>query len=491
MRHKRNSRREEALTTTHGSPGRPRRAASPKHIGATQPPPETAREAALRTLCRVEAERAFAGEALERELAAGRLDKRERALATELTFGTLRARGRVDHALAAFLKRPLAELTPWIRNVLRLGAYQLLYLDRVPASAAVDESVKLARRYGHAGTAGLVNAVLRNLVRQGPPPVPDPASAADFDARVAALAIAYSHPRWLVAEWLARFGPAETEALLRANNQPAPVAIRANGLKTSPAALGQRLAAEGVTVAPLRYLDDGFVISDFDALTALPSYRDGLFIVQDEAAMLVAHVVDPRPGERVIDACAAPGGKTTHLAGLMGDRGEILAADVEPARLRLVVENCARLGVTCVETVAVDARRLGRLKTGWADRALVDAPCSGLGTLRRRPDARWRKEASAAGELAPLQVEILAGVAPCVKPGGTLVYSTCTLGETENQDVVRAFLLDHPEYAPEDLAPWVPAGLREAIGADGWWLQTYPHRHGIDGFFVARLRRRR
>lgn len=453
-------------------------------------PPKTGREAALRALSRVETEHAFAGEALERELAAGRLDKRERALATELTFGTLRALGRVDHALAAFLKRPLADLTPWIRNVLRLGAYQLLCLDRIPTSAAVDESVKLARRYGHAGTAGLVNAVLRNLVRQGPPPLPDPRAAADFDARVAALAVVYSHPRWLVAEWLARFGPDETEALLRANNEPAPVAIRANGLKISPAALRQRLAAEGVTVAPLRYLDDGFVISDFDALTALPSYRDGLFIVQDEAAMLVAHIVDPQPGERVIDACAAPGGKTTHLAELMRDEGEIIAADVEPARLRLVAENCARLGVTCVEPVAVDARRLGRLKPGWADRALVDAPCTGLGTLRRRPDARWRKEASAASALAPLQGEILAGVAPCLKPGGTLVYSTCTLGETENQDVVRAFLADHPEYAPEDLAPWVPAGLREAIGADGWWLQTYPHRHGIDGFFVARLRRR-
>lgn len=464
--------------------------AAPGRVGSTKAPPTTGREAALRALCRIESERAFAGEALERELAEGRLDKRERALATELTFGTLRARGRVDFVLAGFLKRPLAELTPWIRNDLRLGAYQLLYLDRVPPSAAVNEAVALAHRYGHAGTAGLVNAVLRNLVRQGPPPLPDPASAADLDELATALAIVHSHPRWLVAEWLARFGPVETEALLRANNQPAPVTIRVNALKTTRDGLRERLTAEGVTLGPLRYLDDGFVISDFDSLAALPSYRDGLFIVQDEAAMLVAHIVDPRPGERVLDACAAPGGKTTHLAELMRDQGELLAVDSSPGRLRLVEENCARLGVTCASTLAEDARRLGQLKAGWADRVLVDAPCSGLGTLRRRPDARWRKEASAAGELAQLQRDILASVARCVVPGGTLVYSTCTLGETENQDVVRAFLAEHPEYAPEDLTPWVPPGLRAAIGDAGWWLQTYPHRHGIDGFFVARLRRR-
>lgn len=401
----------------------------------------------------------------------------------------MRWQGRLDFVLSAFLSRPLSALTPWIRNALRLGAYQLLFLDRIPASAAVNESVSLARTYGHSGTAGLVNGVLRNLVRRGAPPLPD-ASAADGDAVARALATTYSHPEWLVAEWLRRFGRDETEALLRADNEAPPLCVRANTLRTSPAELRQRLEDDGVTVGPLRYLSGGFAISDIDRLSTLGAYRDGLLVVQDEAAMLVADIVAPRPGEQVIDACAAPGGKTAALADLMGDRGAILAADNEPARLRLVDETCRRLGVSCVETIAIDARRLGVLRPGWADRILVDAPCTGLGTLRRRPDARWRKEAASPGQLASLQGEILAGVLPCLRPGGALIYSTCTIGETENQAVVEALLAAHPELQPDPIGPYVPEGLHTAVGPDGWWLQTYPQRHGIDGFFVARLRRR-
>lgn len=410
-------------------------------------------------------------------------------MATELTFGTLRQLGRVDHVLSAFLRRPLSALTPWIRSALRLGAYQLLFLDRIPASAAVNEAVSLARRYGHEGTAGLVNGVLRNLVRQGPPPLPS-ADAADVTL-AERLAVTYSHPRWLVERWLGELGQAETEALLRADNEAPALTVRVNHLRTTAAALQRSLEADGVTVRPLRHLSDGFEISGFDILSGLRAYRAGEFVVQDEAAMLVADIVAPQQGERVIDACAAPGGKTAAMADKMANIGEILAADVEPDRLRRVEENCRRLGITCVKTVASDARSLGDLHPGWADRVLVDAPCSGLGTLRRRPDARWRKEAAGSAQLARLQAEILAGVLPCVRPGGILVYSTCTIGRTENQSVVEALLAAHPELAPDEIKPHVPTSLSDAVGDGGWWLQTYPHRHGIDGFFIARLRRLR
>lgn len=441
----------------------------------------TGREAALRVLQRTETEEAFAGDALERELAAARLGKLERALATELAYGVLRWRGRIDYVLGRFLKRPLSALTPWIRNALRLGVYQLLFLDRIPPSAAVNESVKLARQYGHAGTAGLVNGVLRALIRAGEPPI-EAADTADE------LSLRYSHPRWLVERWLTALGRDETEALLARDNEVPPLTVRVNTLRTTTATLRDRLTAAGVTVSPCQYIADGLELHGFDALTELPGYREGHFIVQDEAAMLVGLVAAPAPGEHVLDACAAPGGKTTHLAELMGDRGTVLAVDSQPERLRLVAANVARLGLQNVQIVAADARDLGGEYAGWADRILVDAPCSGLGTLRRRPDARWRKEAGAGDELAPLQLGILEGVLPCLRPGGTLTYSTCTIDERENQAVVHAFLARHPELSGDDLRGAVPAGLTDAIGADGWWLQTYPHRHGIDGFFVARLR---
>lgn len=443
--------------------------------------PQTGREAALRTLYRVETEEWFAGEALERELSHAELSRPERALATELAYGVLRWRGRLDCVLGRFLKRPLSVLTPWIRNILRLGTYQLLFLDRIPQSAAVDESVKLARRYGHEGTAGLVNGVLRTLIRQGEP-------ALTADDEVDELACRHSHPRWLVERWLKQFGRAETEALLAADNQVPPVTVRVNTLRTTPDLLREMFADVGVAAAPCRYLREGFEIRGFGALSELPGYREGLFVVQDEAAMLVSRIVAPEPGEQVIDACAAPGGKTTHLAELMHDQGHILAVDAQPERLRSVDENCGRLGLSCVETVASDARTLGQERPGWADRILVDAPCSGLGTLRRRPDARWRKEADASAELASLQSAIVEGVLPCLRPGGTLTYSTCTIDEEENQAVMASLLARHPELMPDDLRASVPAGLLGAVSPDGWWLQTYPHRHGVDGFFVARVR---
>lgn len=447
-----------------------------------------ARVAALYALKRIDADGAYANLALDEALDRFALDGRDRALATELVYGVTRRRATLDWALGQVSNRPLDELNPWVRNILRQGAYQLMYLPRIPAPAVVHEAVELAKVRGHAGVAAFVNGVLRGLLRrlpnlEFPPAAQDPAGH---------LAVAYSQPRWLVERWLAQFGPDETRDLLEALNRVPPLAVRTNRLRTTPEALAQRLAAEGVQVRPARWSPDGLVLAEVSAaapLERLPSFQEGLFTVQDESSMLVAPVLDPQPGETVVDLAAAPGGKTTHLAERMQDRGRVIAVDVHPHKCELVAGAARRLGITCIETVCADARSAGRLLAGRADRVLCDLPCSGLGTLARRPDARWRKRPEDIPTLAALQREILDQAAAALRPGGVLVYSTCTLAPEENDQVVDAFLAAHPDFAAEDLRPYLPEGLRREPGVDRGRLWLLPHRHGTDGFFIARLRR--
>ncbi|WP_258359452.1 16S rRNA (cytosine(967)-C(5))-methyltransferase RsmB [Moorella sulfitireducens (nom. illeg.)] len=449
-------------------------------------PAASAREAALQVIYRVTEEGAFAGLALDEVLKASGLEGRERTLATELAYSTIKAWHTLDWAVSLFLKYPLAKLPPWIRCLLRLGGAQVMFFPRIPARAAIYETVELAKKYGHRGTAGLVNGVLRNLERRKvnlpfPDPEMDPAGY---------LSLRYYHPRWLVEKWLAQFGYEETEGLCRADNEPAPLVIRVNTLKTTRDSLAARLGDEGVSTRPAAYAPEGLIIEGLGAVEASPSFREGLFYVQDEGSQLVSHALKPAPGSFVIDASAAPGGKTTHLAQLMAGRGTILACDVHPSRLELIKENCRRLGVTCVQTVLADARELGERYPGRADYLLIDAPCSGLGVLRRRPDARWRKELAGIKEMARLQLEILLGARRALKPGGILVYSTCSLAPEENQEVVRQFLDRAREFSLASLQPWLPAVPPDLeTAARQGWLQFLPQRHGTDGFFMARLKR--
>jgi len=445
----------------------------------------SAREVALLALRDVDEGEAYAGLALDRALKRHPLPRRDRGLATELVYGASRRRNTLDWAIRQASTRPLDKMSPWVRADLRLAAYQLLFLDRIPPSAAVNEAVELAKKYGHAGLAGFVNGVLRGFLRKKdglsyPDPAKDP---------VGYLSLRHSHPEWLVKRWLDRYGFEATEALLRVDNENPPLVLRPNRLKTDREGLVKALEAEGAVTEPARLTSEAVVLKEGPAFEDLKSFGDGLFSVQDEGSILVGQALRPRPGDTVLDACAAPGGKSTHLAELMDNKGLVVAVDPHDHKLNLIRDNARRLGTDIVTPQLGDAREVGRAMAEKAEAVLVDAPCSGLGVLRRRPDARWRKSAEQIQELHRLQLEILEGAAAAVRPGGVLVYSTCTMEPEENQGTVEVFLARHPEFHPESLRSYLPAVLADEPGVEQGWVQLLPHVHGTDGFFIARLGR--
>lgn len=446
----------------------------------------SAREVALKVLYKIEAEEAFANIALSQILQQKELNTLERSLTTELVHGVTRTRNTLDWILGQFVKKGLNKLTPWIRNILRLGVYQLYYLDKIPASAAVNESVKLAKKYGHPGTVKLVNGVLRNVVRKK-----EELQFPDLNKQpVEHISIKYSHPVWLVEKWLQEFGVEQTIKLCQANNRPAENSIRVNTLKITREKLIEVLAEEGVKAQESFLTPEGLIINNFSSLEKLPSFQAGYFILQDQGSMLVSHLLKPQATDFIIDACAAPGTKTTHLAQLMGDKGRIVACDIYDHKINLILDNCLRLGIKSINPRVLDARKLGAVYEGQAQGLLVDAPCSGLGVLRRRSDARWRKSPEQLAQLRELQLEILQGASPALKRGGTLVYSTCSIAPEENLGVIEEFLKENPHFRLEsilDLLPFELERQEDCQTAKEGYLQFLPHIHGTDGFFMARL----
>lgn len=417
------------------------------------------------------ADRALHGEARRRGLAG-----RERALATRLAYGAVQRVSTLDHVAAVLAGRPVERLDPPVRAALRLGLFQLAYLDRVPAHAAVAEAVELAKADAPRG-AGLVNAVLRRGAREARPLV-----EALPDGTPAEAALRHSHPQWIAELWFDALGPAAARAALAADNEPAEAAVRANALRIDAAGLAARLR---VAAHPAAGLPEGLVLdAPLDAF-ATPEWEAGLFMPQSRAAMAVARLLAPAPGERVLDLCAAPGGKTTHLAALMEGSGTVVAVERHPGRADALRRTAARMGAANVEVRTADAAV--PQPDGGYDRVLVDPPCSDLGTLASRPDARWRKAGRPAA-LAAVQAAILRAGAAALRPGGTLVYSTCTISPTENEVLVEDFLADRPDFAADDLASDMPVWQHPTMPRH---LQTLPHRDRTEGFFIARLRRAR
>ena len=433
-----------------------------------------ARACAYAVVRRVFEDGAFADRALHGEARRHALSPRDRALATRLAYGVVQRRATLDHVIARLAGRPVERLEPAVLAALRLGVLQLAYLDRVPAHAAVGESVELAK--GDSPRAGgLVNAVLRRAAREAGPIV-----AALPDRTPGEAALKHSHPLWIAELWFDALGPDAARALMAAGNEPAEAALRANTLRTTRDALGEALP---VPSHPADGLPEGLVLdAPFDAF-ASPLWEQGLFMPQSRAAMAVGRALDPRPGDRVLDLCAAPGGKTTHLAALTANQSPIVAVEHHSGRADALRKTVERMGATNVEVRTQDAT--DRLDERF-DRILVDPPCSDLGTLAARPDVRWRKDADTPATLSRVQAAILDAAATALEPGGTLVYSTCTISPAENEHAIAAFLDRHPAFAidelPSDLPVWDHPGVPGLI-------QTLPHRDGTDGFFIARLRR--
>ncbi len=440
------------------------------------------RSIAFEVLSAVDEKEAFADRALDGRLRRSTaLPDRDRRLATELVYGTLRRRGSLDGCLRPCLRKPLERLDPEVVRILRLGAYQILFLDRVPDHAAVNESVNLANRFGPRGCGSLVNGALRALCR----------------AKEEGKGISWQEiragkqdlPEWLARIWESEQGKDRTGELREALLRPPQTVLRANTLKTDRKSLIDRLADEGYKAEPVDELPQAVRLLEGGDIRNTRCYQQGLCVQQDGASQLIVEILDPGPGERALDLCAAPGIKTTHMAEKMADQGLIVALDIQPARLRELAKGCRRMGVSRVVPSCADASgSVSPLSDRIPfDRVLVDAPCSGLGILRRNPEKKWRPAPDFA-TLSSLQASLIRTAAALVRPGGILVYSTCTVHREENEAIVEGFAAEHEDFVLEEVTPFLPAGLKDLSSETGYFM-SWARPTWFDLFFAARLRR--
>lgn len=444
-----------------------------------------ARSIAFQVLSRVE-DGAYSDLVLDSALdAVPTLDPRERGLATELVYGVLRRRGSLDYILDAYCRQTLSKLEPQALCLLRLGVYQLFYLDKIPQRAAVHSTVELARQMGLERLTGLVNGILRSCLRE-PERVKWPTQERD---PVGWLTHKQSLPAWLATRWLAEFGLEEASALAEAVSQVPPVTVRVNLLKTDRESFIQKLAELDVVATPTRFAPEGVVV-ERGGLRQLSGADLELYQMQDEASMLIAHLLAPKVGEKILDVCAAPGGKTTHMAALTDNQAEIVAMDLYLKRLNLVRDSAVRLGCSSITTQAWDMTQSCTLLAGKTfDRVLVDAPCSGLGVLRRNPESRWRRTEADVLRLAKLQGEILTHAAELVSSGGMLLYSLCTTTAEESCEVVARFLEQNSNFIQEDLCTHAPEHWLELFDDQGRLVTLTTRHDGMDCFFATALRR--
>jgi 16S rRNA (cytosine967-C5)-methyltransferase len=423
-----------------------------------------ARRAAADALAQIDAGQLDLGAAIAR-VRVTLDDERDGALLLELVAGTLRMRGAVDYQIALRSKRPLAKLDAAVLNILRLGAFQLLYMSRLPASAVINDAVELTRRAGKTSAAGLTNAILRAISRER-----DRLVWPSRDNLIEHLSVVHSHPSWLVERWVARHGAGDAEAWLAFNNHPAPLCLAVNRRLLTREALAEELAADGVTTQPTARATYGLQVTDGRAL-ATRAFREGRFVVQDEASQLIGELASPPAGATVLDLCASPGGKTLALSASVGPSGRVIASDIRPHRVRLLSKTLERCRVENARVVHVASAGDLPFSPGQFDQVLIDAPCSGLGTVRRDPDIRWRRSVTDLATFAATQRALLDRAAGLVKPGGSLVYSTCSSEPEENEAVVDTFLAARADFS------------RQRVH------QTFPHRDQLEAFFGTVLRR--
>lgn len=453
---------------------------------------KSARELALDILVKVGQTGAYSNLQLNRSLQESGLHRADTGLVTELVYGTIQRQATLDHWLEGFVAKGLKKLEPWVHHLLRMSAYQLLFLERIPAHAAVNEAVAIAKRRGHAGISSMVNGVLRNIDRnRGQLTL----SAIRASSPAEEIALRHSYPEWLVSRWMASYGAEKAEAICAAGNEQPHASIRVNPLRANRDEVLEQFRLAGISARPSAVAAMGVVIDRGGHLTDSEGFREGWWSIQDESSMLVAEVVAPEGGMAVLDCCAAPGGKSAHMAELMQGKGKVWANDLHAHKRELIVKLTERLKLRNVEAITGDAAQLGeRFAPGSMDAVLLDAPCSGFGVIRRKPEIKWTKTEEDIAQIAGIQRRLLDAVCPLVRPGGTLVYSTCTIEAEENEAQIARFLQEHPEFEldgswPEDIIDRLRAA--GAIGPDfQGQIQLLPQHFGSDGFFIARLKRR-
>jgi len=434
---------------------------------------------AVQILNRFDQTGAYINKVLAGRLKQSGLSERDRALVTELVNGTLRWRGKLRWYMSRLIPGKLGHLPAAVRNILEISLYQLLYTSRIPEYAILHEAVELAKQLEADRWAKLINGVLRSFLREYQDlPLPD-----IHEDPVLALAVRYSHPQWMVKRWIQRYGVEEAEKLCRANNERPGVFVRVNRLRADRQQIVEMFQQKGIPCQPSPYLPEFLRVEKGGAVEELSAFKEGLFSIQDVSAGLVIYLLDPGPEEVILDMCAAPGGKTCHAAEFSRNGCTLIAMDKSRGRLALVQENCRRLGIKGVRYLAGDGANIWLRQK--PDKILIDAPCSGLGVLSKRPDLRWRRRPSDIQNMRRLQQALLAQAAELVRPGGCIVYSTCTLEPEENEELIEDFLKAHPEFEIEEASGFVPAEVATLKG----FIYTFPHRHGMDGSFAVRLRR--
>lgn len=450
----------------------------------------TPREIALELLIELEERHSYSNLLLHKYLKDRLLGPQDSAFVTELFYGTIQRKNTLDYVLNRFVSKGLDQLNNWVLQLLRLSLYQIGYMDRIPDHAAVNEAVRIAKRRGHRGISGMVNGVLRNILRT------TDAFAIDEELPAAQkIALRSSHPDWLIQRWIKQYGEDLAIQMAESNNIPPALSLRVNPTRESRETVLRKLLEQGYQAHASHIHPQGIVVDRGGNLAQHPLFSEGAFSIQDESSMLVAEAVRPEAGMTVLDCCAAPGGKTTHMAEKMNNQGRVLANDIHPHKQQLIQQQAERLGLSCIETMVGDAADLKERLAGQSfDRILLDAPCSGLGVIRRKPDMKWTKFPKHFKALPDLQLHLLHQVASLLKKEGILVYSTCTVEPNENQEVIYKFLAEHPDFTLDknlvsDLPKTVQDWIRDTERNEPGMVQILPHDFHTDGFFIARLKR--
>lgn len=440
-----------------------------------------ARELALKILQEINEKNAYSNLAINRNLD-DTISSLDDSFIREIVYGVIENKLYLDWIIQKFSKIKFKKISPLIKEILRIGVYQIIIMDRIPDSAACNESVKLTKKYSHRGTQGFVNGILRNIVRNKENILLPDINNNPIDY----LSIKYSHPKWMIEDWIEQFGINFTEKLCIANNERPKLNIRVNTLKISRSELIERLESSGLQAEKTKYAEDGIKISNPFRITDTKEFKNGYFTIQDESSMLVAQIMNPKEGSLVIDLCSAPGGKATHIAQIMNNKGQILSRDIHKHKLKLIDENTSRLGINIIQTQNFDALELDESLIEKADFCLTDVPCSGLGILRRKPDIKWKKVQEDIKEIVNLQYKILENGSKYLKSGGVLIYSTCTIRKEENLGLIRRFLGNNPEFKLLQFDDLLTMSGDFKNSKEGY-IEMYPHKHGTDGFFIAKL----